>query len=83
MLPPEHIPDGLSAREYRRLGIQYFLMGHDEKASDAFALGYILETPQSENFCPDETSQVRLSSAASNHGSSLGTNLSNAVTRLM
>ena len=38
-LPPDEIPKGLSVREYRRLSLQYFLMGQDDKAGDAFALG--------------------------------------------
>ncbi len=77
MLPPEDIPNDLSAREYRRLGIQYFLMGHDEKASDAFALGYILETPRAE----DALAKKR--KASNDNGANTNSNLSKTVTRLI
>lgn len=39
-LPPDHLPAGLSPREYRRLGIKYLLMGKNDKATEAFTLGY-------------------------------------------
>jgi tetratricopeptide (TPR) repeat protein len=34
-LPPDEVPDGLSADEYRRLGLQYSLMGRTHEATEA------------------------------------------------
>jgi tetratricopeptide (TPR) repeat protein len=34
-LPPDKVPDGLSADEYRRLGLQYSLMGRTPEATEA------------------------------------------------
>src|SRR5688572_28407163 len=34
-LPPETVPDGLSAEEYNRLWLLYMIMGRTEQAADA------------------------------------------------
>src|SRR5271163_2557690 len=34
-LPPDKVPDGLSADQYRRLGLQYSLMGRTHEATEA------------------------------------------------
>jgi tetratricopeptide (TPR) repeat protein len=36
-LPPEKLPEGLSAEEYRRLGLRYTLMGKAQLAAEAMA----------------------------------------------
>jgi len=77
-LPPDELPIGLSAREYRRLGIKYLLMGKNDQATEAFTLGYEEpeETPNGDKL-DEETRR------GYQQGARIGANLTNAVMKLL
>lgn len=56
-LPPDEIPEGLTARQYEKLGLQYLLMGLSGLASEAMSRSWALyENSDKERpaFMPDE-----------------------------
>jgi len=78
-LPPDELPNGLSAREYRRLGIKYLLMGKNDHATEAFTLGYE-EPSESTNGDSGMDEETR---RGYQQGARFGANLTNAVMKLL
>jgi tetratricopeptide (TPR) repeat protein len=79
-LPPDELPDGLSAREYRRLGIKYLLMGKNDHATEAFTLGY--EEP-AESTNGESSGAAEETRRSYQQGARFGANLTNAVMKLL
>lgn len=77
-LPPDELPTGLSAREYRRLGIKYLLMGKNDQATEAFSLGHEEPAEDSNGQKMDEEAR-----RAHQQGARVGANLTNAVMKLL
>ena len=77
-LPPDELPTGLSAREYRRLGIKYLLMGKSEQATEAFSLGHEEPAESSNGQKIDEAAR-----RGYQQGAKVGANLTNAVMKLL
>ncbi len=77
-LPPDKLPPGLSAREYRRLGIKYLLMGKNDHATEAFTLGYEEAGNKDGEKCADHEAKPGYQ-----QGMRFGANLTNAVMKLL
>lgn len=79
-LPPDELPTGLSAREYRRLGIKYLLMGKNDHATEAFTLGYEETEPSTSTNRESSDEEAR---QGYQQGLRFGANLTNAVMKLL
>lgn len=77
-LPPDELPTGLSAPEYRRLGIKYLLMGKNDHATEAFSLGNGKATASN-----TEAEASADAHREQQHQSPLNANLTNAVMKLL
>lgn len=78
-LPPDEVPQGLSSREYRRIGIKYLLMGKNDMATEAFTMGYGQPDPD-ENGADKLDEETR---KGYQQGMRFGANLTNAVMKLL